>query len=293
MLVEGLKLFLPAGTSALTRERMAHLHTGAAKWQLYELENREDVLTEIDVSDRGNVQDEAGASDGRICRRSEVCGGHQSVRELMPEVEIAVLSAAEIAFRCHGLEFAQGTYGAPAGVVPELPEIVFGVGAAERVLREQNADAIPADRVAASGRCAMPRGRGTILVEDASGTLAGVAGGAGCRNVGRAPGYRLPVFAGAGILGVGPRHDRCLDRDPRRKAGCDRTQGRRGYPSAPARVGLLVAGGVAPCTRRVPAVRIFPGTGIDARNHRCYFWWRRRCTCTRRPTSAALRLAGD
>jgi hypothetical protein len=37
MAVEGLKLFLPAGASALTRERMAHLHGDAAKWQLYEL----------------------------------------------------------------------------------------------------------------------------------------------------------------------------------------------------------------------------------------------------------------
>ena len=49
---------------------MAHLHPDAAKWQLYELENREDVLTEIDVSDRGNVRtrlvhwtDEAGARE--------------------------------------------------------------------------------------------------------------------------------------------------------------------------------------------------------------------------------------
>ena len=56
MVVEGLKLFLPAGASALTRERMAHLHPDAAKWQLYELESREDQLKEIEVSDRGNVR---------------------------------------------------------------------------------------------------------------------------------------------------------------------------------------------------------------------------------------------
>ena len=55
LVVEGLKLFLPAERSTLTRERMAHLNRAAAKWQLYELEEREDVLNEIDVSDRGNV----------------------------------------------------------------------------------------------------------------------------------------------------------------------------------------------------------------------------------------------
>jgi hypothetical protein len=39
--VEGLKLFLPAGASALIRERMAHLNAAAAKWPLYELEERD------------------------------------------------------------------------------------------------------------------------------------------------------------------------------------------------------------------------------------------------------------
>src|SRR5262249_50189300 len=34
-LVEGLKLFLPPGSSDLTRERLAHLNAGAAKWHLY------------------------------------------------------------------------------------------------------------------------------------------------------------------------------------------------------------------------------------------------------------------
>src|SRR5271170_3294692 len=53
--VEGLKLFLPAGTSALTRERMAHLNVEAAKWHLFELEERDDNLKELDISDCGNV----------------------------------------------------------------------------------------------------------------------------------------------------------------------------------------------------------------------------------------------
>src|SRR5271154_6446918 len=40
--VEGLKLFLPTGGGALTRERMAHLNSQAAKWHLYELEEGDD-----------------------------------------------------------------------------------------------------------------------------------------------------------------------------------------------------------------------------------------------------------
>jgi hypothetical protein len=37
LIVEGIKLLLPAGTSRLTRERMAYLNVDAAKWHLYEL----------------------------------------------------------------------------------------------------------------------------------------------------------------------------------------------------------------------------------------------------------------
>jgi hypothetical protein len=140
MVVEGLKLFLPAGTSALTRERMAHLHQGAAKWQLYELESRDDQLKQIEVSDGGNIRtrlvhwtDEAGAA-----KRFAAAIGR--VRELMPEAEMAVLSSAEIVFRCHGLEFAKSRLTHAPGSLQSTPEIVFGLGAEETVLREHNAD---------------------------------------------------------------------------------------------------------------------------------------------------------
>jgi hypothetical protein len=144
MVVEGLKLFLPADTSALTRERMAHLHQGAAKWQLYELGNREDHLMEIEVPDGGNIRtrlvhwsDEGEARE----RFAEAIG---RVRELMPEAEMAVTSPAEIAFRCHGLEFAKARLAHHLGSLRSTPEIVFGVGADERVLVDDNADAFRA-----------------------------------------------------------------------------------------------------------------------------------------------------
>jgi hypothetical protein len=55
LVVEGLSLFVPPGTSSLVRERMSQLHREAAKWRLYEFDEREDRLKEIDVSDRGNI----------------------------------------------------------------------------------------------------------------------------------------------------------------------------------------------------------------------------------------------
>ena len=52
----------------------------------------------------------------------------------MPEVEVGVISPAEISFRCHGLEFARSRLTAKPGDFRSAPEIVFGAGPAERVL---------------------------------------------------------------------------------------------------------------------------------------------------------------
>jgi hypothetical protein len=137
VLVQGLKLFVPAGTSALTRERMAHLGN-AAKWQLYEFDEREDALHEIDCADRGNVDtrlvhcpDESGAQE----RFAE---SMVRIRELLPECEVAVLSPAEIAFRLKGLEFARARLTHDPRTVKGGQEIVFGIGAEEHVLSEGN-----------------------------------------------------------------------------------------------------------------------------------------------------------
>jgi hypothetical protein len=125
----------------LSRERIAHLHPEAAKWQLYELENREDVLTEIDVSDRGNVRTRLVHWTDEDAARVRFAQPIERVREMMPKAVIAVLSVAEIAFRCHGLEFARARVAHQPGSLRSVPEIVFGVGAAERVLGVQNAAA--------------------------------------------------------------------------------------------------------------------------------------------------------
>jgi len=139
VMVEGLKLFLPAGASALTRERMAHLHPDAAKWHLYEFENRDDHLKEIEILDAGNIRtrlvhwtDEAEVSQ----RFAEAIN---RIRELMPEAEMAAISPAELTFRCHGLQFAKARLAHEPGTLHSAPEIVFGIGADERVLGEQNA----------------------------------------------------------------------------------------------------------------------------------------------------------
>jgi hypothetical protein len=134
--VEGLKLFLPAGTSALTRERMAHLNPASAKWQLYELEERDDSLKELDIFDCGNVATRLVHSTDQSAVQARFAAAVLQVRELMPEAEVATLSPAEIAFRCHGLEFARVRLAHEPGSFLSTSEIVFGLGAQERILSD-------------------------------------------------------------------------------------------------------------------------------------------------------------
>jgi hypothetical protein len=61
------------------------------------------------------------------------------VTQLMSEAEVAVLSAGEIAFRQYGLEFARARLSHAPGAIHSTPEIVFGLGAQERVLCDENA----------------------------------------------------------------------------------------------------------------------------------------------------------
>lgn len=136
--VEGLKLFVPAGCSGLVRERMGHLNRQAAKWQLYEFNEREDSPREIDISDCGNVSTHLVHATNDAAARERFGEAINHVRSVMPEVEVAVLSPAEIAFRHHGLEFARARLAHGLELFRGVPEIVFGIGANERVLEDRN-----------------------------------------------------------------------------------------------------------------------------------------------------------
>jgi hypothetical protein len=139
LLIEGLKLFLPAGCSALTRERVAHLNRDAAKWQLFELEERDGSVQEIDCSDRGNIATRLVHCPDENAARERFADSIAYIHGLIPEADTAVLSGAEIAFRLYGLEFARARLAHELASFRSKQEIVFGVGAEEHVLQENNA----------------------------------------------------------------------------------------------------------------------------------------------------------
>ena len=138
MMVDGLTVFVPKGGSGLVRERMANLNRDAAKWSLFELDECDDALVEIDCTDRGNVATRLVHATDEETARERFAESIDRMQGLLPNCEVAVLSAAEIAFRWRGLEFARARMGAEPGTFQSRQDIVFGVGAEERALDERN-----------------------------------------------------------------------------------------------------------------------------------------------------------
>ena len=150
-LVEGLILFAPAGSSALLRERMANLNRAAAKWRLFEFDESQDAVVEIDCSDRGNVATRLVHATNESAALERFAESITRVQSILPNCEVDVLSPAEVAFRWRGLEFARARASASvahfsqsrgevgqSSPFRDQQEIVFGVGAEERVLEDRN-----------------------------------------------------------------------------------------------------------------------------------------------------------
>jgi hypothetical protein len=137
-LVQGLILFVPSGCSSLVRERMANLNRAAAKWRLFEFDERHDAVVEIDCTDRGNVATRLVHATNETAALERFAESIARIQGILPSCEVAVLSPTELAFRWRGLEFARARMGAEAVTFQSKQEIVFGVGAEERVLEDRN-----------------------------------------------------------------------------------------------------------------------------------------------------------
>lgn len=136
--IEGLVIILPQGTATLTQQRMVQLHPSAAKWSLYEFQQSENVLTQCDLSDRGNLATRLVRAIDDASTHSRFKHSISRIREILPQAEVVALSAAEISLRCNGLEFAQARIAFDPKTFQSLEEIVFGMGAEQRVLSDEN-----------------------------------------------------------------------------------------------------------------------------------------------------------
>jgi hypothetical protein len=135
--VEGLRLYVPRESSATLQIRLSHLNQSAAKFQIVELEEKDESFTEIDYSDQGNINTRLVRCPDAAHTRSRFAKAISKVLALAPQAEIAVLSATEIAFRWYGLEFARVKSVNVPGSFKVEEETVFGVaGFAARFTEE-------------------------------------------------------------------------------------------------------------------------------------------------------------
>jgi hypothetical protein len=129
---------VPQGCSALVRERMANLDASAAKWTLFEFDERHDAVQEIDCTDRGNVATRLVHCSNQTTALERFADSVVRINTILPNCEVAALSAAELAFRWRGLEFARARMVADTATFRSRQEIVFGLGAEERILDQHN-----------------------------------------------------------------------------------------------------------------------------------------------------------
>jgi hypothetical protein len=140
-LVEGLRLYVPPKSSATLQIRLAHLNHAAAKFQLFEFDERDESSVQIDHSDHGNIQTRLVRLPDAAHVRSRFSATVSKVLALAPEAEVAVISPTELSFRLHGLELARVRLANAPGTFQVAEEVIFGPPGYETHLNEQTAPA--------------------------------------------------------------------------------------------------------------------------------------------------------
>ena len=130
---EGLLLVVPAGRSGTVRARIAWLAQPAGRIRLFELDERDALLQEVDPGDGGNIQTRLVHAPDSAGIESRFAAPIRQVRDLLPDCELHTPSAAEIVFRYRGLEFARSHMLAASGFRHTV-ETTFGIGPEETPL---------------------------------------------------------------------------------------------------------------------------------------------------------------
>jgi hypothetical protein len=140
-LVEGVRLYVPPGTSATLQIRLAHLDHNAAKFQLFEFDERDESSTQIDYSDHGNIHTRLLRFPDVAQTRSRFATTVNRILALAPQAEATVISPTELSFRLHGLELARVRLANAPGSFRLEEEIIFGPPGYETRLNEETSSA--------------------------------------------------------------------------------------------------------------------------------------------------------
>ncbi len=142
-LYKGLRVIVPRGAAELTLSRLAWLHSDAAQWELWELDERSEELHERDADDQGNLRTRLVHRLDRATAAERFAGAIAQVLALVPEseqgrVDQQLRSASELVFSLHGLPFARARIGLAPNSFARVLEISVGAGAEETPLHAGN-----------------------------------------------------------------------------------------------------------------------------------------------------------
>lgn len=161
--VQGLRMVVPRGYSAVTQARMAWLHPRLAQWELYTLDPTGSELTACDIRDQGNIALSLPHAFDPQATLERCAVAVSQLRSLLPpdllaQTEIRPRTATEVAFSLHGLEYARVRHTVLPGSFTPKNEIFFGAGPSETLLDEVTEDLFRdlMDRLFASRRPAAP-----------------------------------------------------------------------------------------------------------------------------------------
>lgn len=142
--VEGLRLILPRGKSALTASRLHWMHPRAAQWELYELDEKAEKLYRREPGDQGNVDSRMFHAPNTSAAKERFGAAIERVRSLLPQwaaaqMEIVFRSGSEVGLLWNGLEFAQVRTSAAENSFARTVEILIGSGKQAALLTEESA----------------------------------------------------------------------------------------------------------------------------------------------------------
>lgn len=143
-LYEALLVIVPRGMTELTRSRMAWMNQDVAQWMLYELDERDEELTAVDVRNVGNLRTRLVRHPDESAARERFADAIERVLSLVPageasRVETKLRSTTELGFLLHGLEFARARVSLAANSFSHVVEITVGAAGNETPLTSATA----------------------------------------------------------------------------------------------------------------------------------------------------------
>ena len=143
IVVEGLKLFVPPGTSAVLRQRIAHLNRDLAKWELYELDERTQQLTAFDTTDAGNIATRLVHAPDKHSALERFASSIAQVLALFPTPNPSSSPPLNSPSACTAYSLPARASAPARDSFRPAEQLYFGVRAAEFPVDDSNQDSFP------------------------------------------------------------------------------------------------------------------------------------------------------